>query len=290
MWGFLFLILLLGAGAVGLWRAGIQAKANRQEPLEARIEALEARLAASEAVDWITPVTDLQHAVDRLQQDLDALSEQVARLQASINASQSGAAIANNPGQTTDPAMPVRLDVPVQRQSHNLSCESAAASMAANYLGLPLSESDILDSLPRHENPQLGFRGNVDGPTGGLQDYGVYAGPVAAVLREAGLQAEPVPGGLEGIRQALRRGHPVLAWITYDTWMQTPTPVLLSNGETVTLVNYEHVVVVIGYDGAGVWVNDPYDGQTEYYPNADMERALGYLGNMALELSMGRQP
>lgn len=193
------------------------------------------------------------------------------------------------PGSAETPAE-MRLQVPVQRQSHNLSCEASAASMAASYLGIPLAEADILSALPRHENPHLGFRGSLDGPYGGLDDYGVYADPVAEVLEAAGLRAVPVVGGLDGIRQALARGHPVLAWITYDTWAQTPVEVVLSNGDAVTLVNYEHVVVVTGYDQAGVWVNDPYDGQEEYYPNADMVRALGYLGNMALEVSRDGLP
>jgi uncharacterized protein YvpB len=285
----LVLIVLLGAGAFGLWRAGLRVQADAQDPLETRVAAVETRLAVADAVDWATPLTDLQHALDRLQQDVDALRAQVAQLQASTLNDPSAEAPAPTPDSAgTLPAL--RLQVPVQRQSHTLSCEASAASMAANYLGIPLAEADVLNALPRHENPHLGFRGSLDGPPGGLDDYGVYADPVAAVLEAAGLRAAPVAGGLEGIRQALARGHPVLAWITYDTWAQTPVEVVLSNGDAVTLVNYEHVVVVTGYDQAGVWVNDPYDGQEEYYPNADMARALSYLGEMALEVSTDGQP
>ena len=281
----LILILLVGAGAFGLWRAGLRAQTNPQDPLATRVAALETRVVVYDAVDWATPLTDLQHALNQLQQDVDTLRDQVAQLQASARNSPS----ADAPASAETPTE-MRLQVAVQRQSHNLSCEASAATMAANYLGIPLAEADVLSSLPRHENPHLGFRGSLDGLPGGLDDYGVYADPVAEVLAAAGLRVAPVVGGLDGIRQAVARGHPVLAWITYNTWPQTPVEVVLSNGDVVTLVNYEHVVVVTGYDQGGVWVNDPYDGQEEYYPNADMARTLSYLGDMALEVSMEGQP
>jgi len=33
-----------------------------------------------------------------------------------------------------------------------------------------------------------------------------------------------------------------------------------------------------------VWANDPWDGQEDFYANADLERALGYFGDMAIEV------
>jgi uncharacterized protein YvpB/uncharacterized coiled-coil protein SlyX len=286
----LVLLLLAIAGAFGLWRAGLRAQGDRQDPLETRVAALETRVAARDAAGWAAPLADLQHALDRLQQDVDALRSQVAESQASAPPAPPMAVTPAPTPHSVDTPAEIRLQVPIQTQSYNLSCEASAASMAANYLGIPLTEADVLSALPRHENPHVGFRGSLDGPHGGLDDYGVYADPVAAVLEAAGLRAAPVTGGLDGIRQAVARGHPVLAWITYDTWAQTPVEVVLSTGDAVTLVNYEHVVVVTGYDQAGVWVNDPYDGQQEYYPSADMARALSYLGNMALEVSTDGQP
>jgi len=50
--------------------------------------------------------------------------------------------------------------------------------LAANFHRIPLSEAEIIAALPRDDNPNLGFRGRLDGVPGGLTDYGVYAEPI----------------------------------------------------------------------------------------------------------------
>jgi hypothetical protein len=75
----------------------------------------------------------------------------------------------------------------------------------------------------------------VDGPTGGTQDYGVYAGPILDILHDQGLQAWPVEGALDGVRSAIVRGHPVIAWVTYNCQTSTPETVSV-DGEAVVLV------------------------------------------------------
>jgi len=72
----------------------------------------------------------------------------------------------------------VELDVPRYKQAHSLTCESSAASMVANFYRIPLSEEAISKALQQDENPNLGFRGRLDGVPGGLTDYGVYAAPI----------------------------------------------------------------------------------------------------------------
>jgi len=229
--------------------------------------ALEAGSGAGQTDEMESKLASVQATVDGFQVALDDLAARIQPLQPN----------AALPGQ-------VRLQVPAQRQTHNLSCESSAASMAAGYQGVPLGEEEVLAALPRHPNPHLGFRGSVDGPTGGLQDYGVYAGPVLEVLKGRGLEARPVEaGGLAGIKSALARGNPVIAWITFDCQPGSPTTVTV-DGQTVTLVAYQHAVVLTGYNDEGVWANDPWDGQEDFYANADLERAMGYFGDMAIEV------
>jgi uncharacterized protein YvpB len=256
--------------------------------------ALEERLQAVEAQDTARQIEAL-----RLQLEEEDDPEQVAELEARLAAVQSRVdgfqeALNDLAGRLQSleshsaqapPALPegVRLQVPAQRQGHNLSCESSAASMAAHFQGVPLGEAEILAALPRHPNPQLGFRGNVDGPTGGLEDYGVYAGPVLEVLQQRGLQARLVEDGLAGVKAALARGNPVVAWITYNCQAGSPTTMTI-DGEAVTLVNYQHAVVLTGYNDAGLWANDPWDGQEDFYAYPDLERAMGYLGDMAIEV------
>ncbi len=267
---------------------------TRQEALQATATAMENRLAFLESHDpaqqiaalqeavasadssqefdelW-TSLHDIQGRVDAFQADLDGLSASLAALQPTQDASES------QPSEA-------RLYVEPQRQSHNLSCESSAASMVAWYYGLGLSEAEVLAALPLNDNPHLGFRGNVDGPTGGIEDYGVYAGPIMAILNSRGLRARLVDGGLSGIKTAIARSNPVIAWVTYNCLVSTPATVTI-DGATVTLVPNQHVVVVTGYDADGVWAIDPWDGKEEYYTNADFERAMGYFGNMATEVA-----
>ena len=215
-------------------------------------------------------LSEMQARVDAFQGTLDSLNVRMEALEPDQDE-------ANLPAEA-------RLEVAIQRQSHNLSCESSAASMAAQYHGLNLSEADILAALPYNDNPYLGFRGNVDGPTGGIQDYGVYAGPILEVLNNHGLQAWPVREGVTGIKAAVARGNPVIAWVTYDCLPSTPVETSI-NGETVALVPNQHVVVITGYNADGVWANDPWDGQQEFYAYADLARAMSYFDDMAIEIA-----
>lgn len=188
------------------------------------------------------------------------------------------------------PPLALILDAPVLRQKRSLSCESSAAAMAAQFFGLNVGEEAILGALPLHDNPNLGFRGNVDGLYGGIVDYGVYAEPVRQVLLQMGLEAEVLIGSTNEIRAHIRQGRPVIVWITYNLQVGWPTRVTTSNGQTVTLVPYEHAVLVIGYNRNGLWVNDPYSGVQSFYPEQDFLRSFAYLGNMGVVVGPIRNP
>jgi uncharacterized protein YvpB/cell division protein FtsB len=264
--------------------------------LRSTATAMEDRLATLEASDPAQQLAALEAAVADAgdSQEVAALRATLGEIQARVNgfqvtlddlASRIQALEPLDDSQGLAPLPPqARLAVPRQRQSHNLSCESSAASMVAQYHGLALSEAAVLEALPSNANPYLGFRGNVDGPTGGIADYGVYAGPIAAILNSRGLRASQVQGGLAGIKAAIARGNPVIAWVTYDCMVSTPTAANIG-GQEVTLVPYQHVVVVTGYDDGGVWANDPWDGLEHYYATPDFERAMSYFGDMAVEVA-----
>jgi uncharacterized protein YvpB/uncharacterized coiled-coil protein SlyX len=243
--------------------------------LQGTATALEARLAALEAGGQQQRIADLEAAVAALQAEVEAM-------RAGADPVSAGSAVAEEPAPGAPEAN--RLPVARQQQSHNLSCESSAASMAAQYHGVPLTEAEVIALLPANSNPHLGFRGNVDGPTGGITDYGVYAGPVADILNARGLRARMVSGGLEGIKSAIVAGNPVIVWVTYNCLPSTPTTTLI-DGQEVTLVPNQHVVVVTGFDAGGVWANDPWDGQEDYYATGEFVRAMGYFGDMALEVA-----
>jgi uncharacterized protein YvpB len=287
----LLLVLLAGAVAAGVlaygaWRASQQATralADQVEVLRAELGAANGRAAALEARLGVLEVANPAAELAALRSAVDELKAEVAAVKSAQQPALTPAPQATAVGAGSAP-QEVRLTVPRQRQSHSLSCESSAASMAATYAGVPLSEGEIVAALPRDANPHLGFRGNIDGPTGSIVDYGVYAEPVAAVLQDRGLRATPVEGGLDGIKAALARGHAVVAWITYNCLVSTPVKTTV-DGRDVVLVPYQHAVVVTGYTPDGVWANDPYDGGEDFYAAADFERALGYFGDMAIEVA-----
>jgi len=232
----------------------------------------------AEQLAWAEATRDAQQQeIDLLREQLDLSRQQLATMVAQPSPTPL-------PGSTHLDLAPLALilDVPIYEQERSLSCESSAAAMAASFSGVDVTEADILSSLPRHENPNLGFRGNVDGPHGQTDDYGVYAQPISDALQKFGLQVEPLDGGLPEIKNHIRQGRPVIVWITYGNQVQVPQSVTMSDGQTVTLVPFEHTVVVVGYNANGLWVNDPYAGTQDFYPAADFERSFGYLGNMAL--------
>jgi uncharacterized protein YvpB/uncharacterized protein YoxC len=277
--------------------AGLASLSHEAQTAESQALALQDTTAALEARLVTLESQDVSQQIARLEAALAASgdSQQVADLRASLSAVQAdvnGFQLALDSLATRMNALEAkgvlppeaRLEVARQKQSHNLSCESSAASMVAQYHDVGLGEEAVLAALPLDPNPHLGFRGNVDGPTGGTQDYGVYAPPLLDVLNSNGLRARPVKGGLDGIKAAIARGNPVIAWVTYDCRPSTPE-VTTIDGETVTLVPWQHVVVVTGYNEQGVWANDPWDGKVDYYPAADFRRALSYFGDMAIEVA-----
>jgi uncharacterized protein YvpB len=280
---------------IGALRDERQETREQVAALRSSATAMENRLATLEANDPAQQLDALQTAIEATNdsQQLDELKTTLAQIQANVSGFQSTLdALAMRisalepEGSDSETGLPpeARLVVARQRQSHNLSCESSAASMVAQYLGVDLSESQVLSALPLNDNPYLGFRGNVDGPTGGIEDYGVHAGPILDILNNRGLRAWSVEGGLKGIKAAIARGNPVIAWVTYKCLPSTPVEVEIG-GSTVALVPNQHVVVVTGYSPTGVWANDPWDGQEDFYLNADFRRAMGYFGDMAIEIS-----
>ncbi|MGD9049607.1 MAG: C39 family peptidase, partial [Anaerolineae bacterium] len=258
-------------------QAELEATNKERQDLDAQLAALQGtladlgnRLATLEGHDLDRQLASLQAATETASspQEIAGLKASLVEIQARLGHSQTvwddlvaRVELLESEAErgTQTPPSEVHLSVARQRQSHNLSCESSAASMVAGYHGIPLSEAEVLAALPLSDNPYLGFRGNVDGPTGGIEDYGVYAGPILDILTNRGLQAWPVEGGLDGIKGALARGNPVIAWITYDCWPSTPTSQMIGDQEVI-LVPYQHVVVVTGYSDSGVWANDPLDG------------------------------
>jgi uncharacterized protein YvpB len=276
-------------GEIAALRAEIEVLKQEQELIQRdvatltdKVEGLEKAVSSQINMN----VTALGTDIEALRRDQITIHTEIENLASEIESLKSArleeiSSVESRAGSSTE----VKLDVPRYKQAHSLTCEASAASMVANFYRIPLSEEEIIEALPRDENPNLGFRGRLDGVPGGLTDYGVYAEPIREVLAANGLEATYVGEGLEGIKRALDRSHPVIAWVTYQLRVQEPVEIALSTGQKVKMVNYEHTVVVTGYNQGGFWVNDPFDGREYFYKSTDFARAFGYLDNMALEVA-----
>ncbi len=204
----------------------------------------------------------------------------------------SGAAPAAKTEKPAAPASTVKTgvlaraeDVPVYKQKQTLTCEQAAASMA---LRGELSEDEIVDAMPRSENPFEGIRGETNFELyGGLTHYGTYAQGLQKGLSKLGRHStayygQPYDKFKESIISNLKQGRPVIWWTTWRESVQRPQWVEVTVGIKVPLTPFEHAVVIVEASETGVTYHDPYDGTIRFATWANHERASGYFNNMAL--------
>lgn len=168
-------------------------------------------------------------------------------------------------------------------QTYNLSCEARSAVDWAAFYGVSISEDDFQSGLPLSDNPDKGFVGNVNGSWGYIppNDYGVHAGPVAALLREYGVSATGTKGiSLKSLREQIDAGNPVIVWVVGNVWEGAPTSYTASDGTTTTVAYLEHSVILVGYNETGYYF---VDGGYSYWRSAEsFEISFGALNNMAV--------
>jgi uncharacterized protein YvpB len=169
------------------------------------------------------------------------------------------------------------------KQSMPLSCEASAAVDWAAYFGIRIDEEDFFNRLPKSENPDRGFVGDVHGSWGQIppNPYGVHARPVAQTLRSWGLPARavrPLPWNI--LRAEIAAGQPVIVWVVGHVESGTPVPYTASDGHETIVSPYQHTVIVIGYTPESVTI---LDGEKTY--TRSLKRffeSWGVLGEMAV--------
>lgn len=170
-------------------------------------------------------------------------------------------------------------------QSYQLSCESRSAADWAAYWGVYVDETEFLNALPRSDDPNLGYVGNPNHSWGAIppNSYGVHAAPVAELLRGYGLQAEAVYGmSWEQARSELADGRPLIVWVIGSVWAGTAQEYQTEAGETVSVANFEHTMILVGYDDEVVHLVDALTGRTETHSIDNFLDSWGVLGNMAV--------
>lgn len=174
-------------------------------------------------------------------------------------------------------------NVPTYVQSRNLSCEYAASFIATSVFNAGVPESVFLERIPVTLNPHYGFRGDIDGPWGGTDDYGIYPEALAPILNEYGFNTEIFysDGATGQLTAHIDAGQPVLVWL--GLWGDTA--VTLTDDGTYTVAAGDHVVVVYGYDSDGVFVSDPATGTYKTFTWDDFLAKWTVLDGMAMAVS-----
>jgi len=166
-------------------------------------------------------------------------------------------------------------------QQRGLSCEYASLAIATGMLGNWVSEYDFESVIPLNANPHWGYRGDITGSWGNTTNYGIYNEPLVAALNHFGFQGDAFYGGTDDLIYQLDLGRPTLIWIgargdagSFYEWT--------ADGTRYQLTPYMHVVVIYGYDDAGVYVSDPGNGSLGHWSWGSLESMWGVMDGMAL--------
>jgi uncharacterized protein YvpB len=193
-----------------------------------------------------------------------------------------------SPTPTSLPPTPLPASAAIEgikgyKQSMPLSCEASSAVDWAAYFGVDIDEQEFFDGLPKHDNPELGFVGDVYGSWGQIppNDYGVHADPIAHRLREYGLNAKSVRQmSLEELKAEIAAGRPVILWVVGHVRRGTPVPYTGSDGGETIVAKFEHTVIAIGYTENKIRVLDGYKQYSVY--QGEFMKSWNVLGNLAV--------
>jgi uncharacterized protein YvpB len=168
-------------------------------------------------------------------------------------------------------------------QSMPLDCESRSAVDWAGYFGIHIDEYEFFNNLPKSDNPDAGFVGDVYDAWGQIppDSYGVHAEPVTELLREYGLAANTHrPLSWDELRSEIASGRPMIVWIIGNVVNGVPVYYISSDGHLTIVARYEHTVIVTGYNESNVTY---LNGGTIYTRSIDQFLdSWSVMGNMAI--------
>ncbi|MDX9863182.1 MAG: C39 family peptidase [Anaerolineaceae bacterium] len=187
----------------------------------------------------------------------------------------------------TPPAKAAIKNIQGTYQTYALGCEANAAAQMARFFGLSINEREFQAVLPLSDNPDVGFVGPVEGDWGNIPPaaYGVHAEPVAAELRNFGLNAIPHRQyTVEKIRQEIAAGRPVMVWVIGGVRQGRTMTYTAEDGSVITVAPYEHTVLVTGYGPDYFTI---LDGKEVYHRSiAQFTDSWGVLDNMAVTMGV----
>lgn len=162
-------------------------------------------------------------------------------------------------------------------QSHALSCEETATSMALTHQGIYLSQDQILaemgaDRRPQYYdsrgilrwgNPYLSFVGYVDGVENKTGLQANYPPLVRVAWRHGARVIAYGSMSAEYVYARITAGHPVVVYATYDWGWHPRNDYLSFDGRWIPYIGpaLSHVYTAVGVRPDAVLVNDPIRGQ-----------------------------
>jgi uncharacterized protein YvpB len=165
-----------------------------------------------------------------------------------------------------------------------LSCESRSASDWARHFGISIRERAFFNALPKSENPEEGFVGDVNGVWGQIPPnaYGVHAGPVAKLLQTYGAKAKAVRHlAFEDVLAEIAAGRPVMVWVVGHVEVGKGVPYEI-DGKTITVARYEHTIIVFAYNDSTSKLKI-LDGKKIYNKTyEEFQKSWSALENMAI--------
>jgi len=170
-------------------------------------------------------------------------------------------------------------------QSYALSCEARSAVDLAAFWGIEIREREFQKRLPRSDNPEVGFVGDPNGVWGYIPpySYGVHANPVAELLKDFGVPAKAHTClTWADLQLEIAAGRPVIVWIIGEIWPGKATNYSARDGHRVQVANYEHTMILVGYNQKKVEAIDAYTGRAKRYPLDTFLKSWQVLGNMAV--------
>ncbi len=207
-------------------------------------------------------------------------------------------AISAVPAAAAPPAAPALAGIPTSAyvsgvvgrgQSMPLSCESRSAADLANFWGINVSENEVFNTLPKSDNPDKGFVGDVYGTWGQIppNPYGVHAKPIAQTLQSFGLPAEWHRNlSFADLKAEIAAGRPAIVWVIGGVWSGTPIEYTSNDGHSTIVAAYEHSMIMIGYDENYVYLINAGDGRTQTHTIGHFKDSWAVLGNMAVTANL----
>lgn len=192
-----------------------------------------------------------------------------------------------------------------QSQSHPTGCECVTAVMLLRYLGvdiavdefirryIPVAEFERRDGELWGPDPREVFCGNPHDPEG----MGCYAPVIRRALERALADAAPKLGRGFAVtdetgtptrallERYIDRDMPVAYWACINLRAPIPGPSwrLLGSGARFEWTSNEHCMLLVGYDDAGYFFNDPYENNgLVRYPKALTEERHAAQHSMAV--------